>query len=173
VTQIPRIRAFAEQEWALYKNLRLAALTESPEAFGSTLATEAQLSDADWASRLVSGVNSPWDFPVMAELGEQPVGLAWGRIEESNPTVANLYQVWVHPAYRRLGIGQRLLKAVITWAMTRQVYILELGVTLGDTPAMRLYTRAGFEPLGPSQPLRPGAELLSQPMRLELRRSAA
>ena len=169
----PKIRCLAEHEWAIYKDLRLAALAESPDAFGSTFAKEAQRSDAEWANRLTSGVNSSWDFPIVADIDRQPIGLAWGRIEESNPTVANLYQVWVHPNYRRLGTGQLLLEAVTTWARDKQARFLELGVTRGDTPAMRLYTRAGFELVGRPQPIRPGAEVLGQQMQLRLKKGAA
>jgi GNAT superfamily N-acetyltransferase len=173
MTVVPKIRTFAENEWAIYKDLRLTALTESPDAFGSTLAREVQRSDADWASRLASGVNSSWDFPVMAEIDSQPIGLAWGRIEQSNPAVADLYQVWVRPNYRCLGAGQMLLEAVKAWAVDKQVDFLELGLTCGDSPAMRLYLRAGFEPVGQPEPIRPGAELLGQHMRLKLRSDAA
>lgn len=169
---MPKIRSFAEHEWAIYKDLRLAALTESPDAFGSTLAKETQRSDADWTNRLAVGVRSSWDFPVMAEINGQSIGLAWGRIEESNRAVANLYQVWVYPTYRRRGAGQLLLDAVTAWAIGKQAHYLELGVTCGDTPAMRLYKRAGFEPVGQPEPIRPGAELLGQKMRLDLRSGA-
>ena len=172
MTLRPKIRAFAEHEWASYKDLRLAALAESPDAFGSTYAREAQRSDADWAERLASGVNSSRDFPIVAEIDGQPIGLAWGRLEESNPAVAKLYQVWVHPNYRRLGAGQLLLEAVTSWATGKQADLLELGGTCGDTPAVRLYTRAGFEPVGQPRPIRPGAESLGQQMQLKLKRRA-
>lgn len=173
MTLMPRIRSFTEHEWAVYKGLRLAALTESPDAFGSTFAKEVQRSDSEWAGRLASGVNSSWDFPVVAEIESRPVGLAWGRIEQSNSAVANLYQVWVHPNYRRLGVGQLLLEAVTTWAIGKQAQVLELKVTCGDTPAMRLYTRAGFEPVDRPEPIRPEAELLGQHLRLKLRSSTS
>src|SRR5690606_25154746 len=38
--QTPSIRAFHSDEWELYRSLRLAALAESPNAFGSTLDAE-------------------------------------------------------------------------------------------------------------------------------------
>ncbi len=143
----PNIRSFAAHEWATYKDLRLHALAESPDAFGSTLAKEADRPDAEWASRLAAGVNSSWDFPVVAEIDGQAIGLAWGRIEEPNPDVANLYQVWVHPSYRQLGIGQMLLEAVINWATTKLARYLELALIRKfshhqgtKTPRMRLLT---------------------------------
>jgi GNAT superfamily N-acetyltransferase len=61
-----------------------------------------------------------------------------------------------------------LLEAVIAWARAKNARYLDLGVTLGNSPAMRLYTRIGFEPVGAPQPFRPGSELLGQPMRLKL-----
>jgi len=62
-----------------------------------------------------------------------------------------------------------LLDATITWARDAGVRIFTLGVTYGDTPAVRLYTRAGFRPLGPPQPCRPGTDLLGLEMDLDLR----
>ena len=163
----PNIRTFAQHEWAVYKDLRRRALADSPDAFGSTLVREQNRSDAEWASRLAAGANS-WDFPGVAEVAGEPIGLAWGRIEKASPDVGNLYQMWVAPGHRRLGAGRMLLEAVIAWARAKNASYLELGVTCGDSPARRLYTRAGFEPVGKPQLFRPGSELMGQMMRLKL-----
>jgi GNAT superfamily N-acetyltransferase len=162
------VRLFEPGEWRAYKDLRLQALAESPDAFGSTFAREAERTDAEWAYRLASGARSAWDLPLIAMLDACPIGLAWGKIETSHPEVANLYQVWVHPDHRKRGAGQLLLEAVIDWAKSRHAAVLELDVTLGYTPAARLYYRNGFRPVGEPVPLRPGAELLEQKMRLRL-----
>ena len=164
----PSIRPFVPQEWEIYRNLRLYALADSPDAFGRTLAEEQKRSDAEWSRRLLSGATSSWDCPLVAEVDKEPIGLAWGRIERSKPDVANLYQMWVAPRHRRLGIGQMLLEAVIAWARAKNARYLDLGVTLGNDPALRLYTRTSFESVGAPQPLRPGSELLGQRMRLKL-----
>jgi ribosomal protein S18 acetylase RimI-like enzyme len=165
---MPNIRTFAPQEWEIYKDLRLRALADSPDAFGRTLAEEQARSDAGWSNRLSSGANSSWDLPLVAEVDGEPVGLAWGRIEDSRPDVAYLFQMWVAPAYRRLGTGRMLLETVIAWAQAHRARYVDLGVTLSNSPALRLYQRAGFEPAGEPQPLRPGSELLGLPMRLTL-----
>jgi len=169
----PKIRTFAAHEWCIYRDLRLRALTDSPDAFGRTLAEEQDRSDAEWSSHLASGNDSSWDLPLVAEVDREPIGLAWGRIDRSNPDVANLYQMWVAPSHRCLGAGQMLLGVVIAWARAKNASYLNLGVTCGDSPAMRLYTRAGFEPTGRSQPFRPGSKLSGQPMRLKLKSDAA
>ena len=166
--QLPTIRPFTTNEWRTYKDLRLRALAESPEAFGITLAAELERSDGDWSSRLTSGASSGLDLPLVAEVDDEPIGLAWGRVDRDNPEVAYLYQMWIAPDHRRLGAGQMLLEAVIAWAKTRDILYLDLGVTYRDSPAMRLYRRAGFEPLAQPEPLRPDSDLLGQSMRLEL-----
>jgi GNAT superfamily N-acetyltransferase len=165
----PTIRTLTSHEWGIYKNLRLRALADSPDAFGGTLAQEIDRSDTEWSNRLSSGAESRWDLPLVAELGKEPIGLAWGRIESCDLDVAHLYQMWVAPDHRAMGAGQMLLKAVIAWARATNASYLALVVTCGNGPAMRLYARAGFQPVGEPEPLRPGSELLAQPMRLALR----
>ena len=46
-----RIRPLLADDWPLYRSLRLRALRDSPDAFGSTFAAEAQRTDADWQAR--------------------------------------------------------------------------------------------------------------------------
>jgi ribosomal protein S18 acetylase RimI-like enzyme len=168
-TLTPSIRTFASHEWRTYRDLRLRALADSPNAFTSTLVQEEGRTDDEWSSRLQSGVGSRWDLPLLAELGNEPIGLAWGRIETSNRDVANLYQMWVAPNYRGLGVGRMLLAEVVAWARSADTSYIALGVTWDDSPAVRLYLRAGFEPVGEPEPLRPGSEILAQPMRLALK----
>jgi GNAT superfamily N-acetyltransferase len=168
MSHILTVRPFASHEWRVYKDLRLHALADSPDAFGSLLATEQQRSDADWESRLESGASSGLDLPLVAEVDGVPAGLAWGRIDRADFSLANLYQMWVAPDYRRNGLGRVLLETVIAWAKEKDVHHLDLGVTYRESPAMRLYQRLGFEATGKPEPLRPGSHLLCQSMRLEL-----
>ena len=172
MVDVPSIRTFAADEWRVYRDLRVRALADSPDAFGSSLAAEAGRPDAEWARRLASSADLRVSRPLVAELGGELVGLAWGRIDMSAPDVAALYQMWVAPTHRGRGVGQKLLEAVIAWATAQNVAALDLGVTCGDSPARRLYERAGFKPLGEPQPLRPGSTLLAQPMRLALKNAA-
>lgn len=165
---VPSIRAFAQDEWRTYRELRLRALEDSPDAFSRTLAEEEERSDEEWSARLSSGVGSALDHPLVAEVRSEPAGLVWGKIERGEPQKANVYQMWVAPNARRLGAGQMLLDAVIEWARSGNLRHLDLGVTCGNTAATRLYARAGFKPAGNMEPVRPGSLLLMQPMRLEL-----
>jgi len=166
--QSTKIRRLEADEWPLYRELRLRALADSPDAFGSSLAMEQGRPDKEWSERLAWGAASDLDLPLVAMAGEQAVGLAWAKVDASDPSIVNLYQMWVAPEARGQGLGRGLLREAIAWARARQAKAVQLAVTVDDSPAMRLYTREGFRPHGPAEPLRQGASLLALPMVLFL-----
>ena len=162
------IRSFARTEWRRYREIRLGALEDSPDAFASRFADQKDLEDTFWSARVATRVDSSTDLPLLAEVGREPAGMAWGRIEPEDSAIAELLQMWVAPHFRGLGIGNMIVDAVITWATAAGAVRLVLGATCGNTSAMRLYLRAGFEPVGEPEELRLGSDLLAQPMELEL-----
>lgn len=166
------VRKLEEVEWPTYRELRLAALAESPDAFGSTLATEQGLTAGDWTGRLAAGATSDLDLPLIAQVQGRAAGLAWAKVDASDTSIVNVYQMWVAPEFRGQGLGRLLLRAAVDWARARNALAVCLSATCGDTPAMHLYTREGFKPVGQSEPLRSGSPLLAQPMRLHLSESA-
>ena len=163
------VRKFAPDEWRLYRDLRLSALEESPNAFGSTYAHEVQRSDDYWAERLLRGASSASNLPLIAELDGEPAGLAWARVDADVPAIVHLYQMWVAPERRKQGVGRALLDAAVSWARTTGADTLALDVTIGNDAARTLYERAGFRPVGDPKPLRPGSVVQSRSMHLSLR----
>lgn len=163
------VRRFAAHEWQTYRSLRLRALAESPNAFARTHAEEAAFPTERWSARLESAGDTTSEFPLVAELSGEPVGLAWGRIEPFTRGEVHVYQMWVAPEARGHGIGRALLEAIVEWARASNARSVSLGVTCGDTPANHLYRAVGFEPTGAPEPLRPGTALLAQQMTLSLR----
>jgi GNAT superfamily N-acetyltransferase len=162
------VRRFAAQEWRVYRALRLDALRDAPNAFGSTLAREEAFDDDVWANRLASGAESPAELPLVAEDGERAIGLAWARIAPEDPDVAALYQVWVDPEYRHRGVGRLMIDTVLDWARVVGVRQLLLSVALGPGSALEFYRRAGFLEIGSPIPLRADSGLLQQTMRRTL-----
>ena len=150
------------------RNLRLSALRDSPDAFGSTLEGEESRSDEEWERRLRSAEGPEGFLPLVAESGDRFVGLAWGRLDVSAEPTVHIYQMWVAPDTRGQGVGGRLLDEVIGWARRAGAVRVALSVTCGNTVAEKLYTSRGFRPLGRPGSLRPGSSLLSQLMRLDL-----
>ena len=162
-------RRFSAEEWAAYRDIRLRALAEAPDAFGGTFAMDGLRPDSDWADRLLTGANSANDFPLAAEYDGELVGMAWAHVDADTPTIANVYQMWVAPHRRGMGGGAIILNALIEWARTTTAELMELSVTTGNSAAYRLYRAAGFWEHDEPEPLRPGSALVAQPMRLTLR----
>jgi ribosomal protein S18 acetylase RimI-like enzyme len=134
------LQAVTPDDWRIWRDLRIAALAEAPHAFGSRLADWQGTGDREerWRTRL----SIPGSYNVVAVLGGQPVGLASG-IPAGNGE-AELISMWVAPAARGRGIGDRLVAAVEQWARQVPVNVLHLAVSEGNDRAAALYLRNGF-----------------------------
>jgi len=162
------IRRFTADEWPAYRTIRLRALADAPDAFGSTLAAEEALAPETWAARLARGATSDIDRALAAEINGLLVGLAWAKEDGDDPAIVNLFQMWVAPEARGQGVAGALLGEALRWARERGAQAMQLGVTCTNTSAVRLYERAGFVEAGVREPLRPGSALMEQRMRLTL-----
>jgi ribosomal protein S18 acetylase RimI-like enzyme len=163
---MPAIRTLHPDDWPIYRDLRLRALADAPQAFGSTFAEESQRMDDIWAARLAAPALGAYQqgWPFAAEVGGTPVGLAWVKLEGLH---ASVYQVWVAPEARGRGVGATLLDAAIGWARARKATEVRLDVTAGDGAAARLYRRMGFVDVGAPVPM-PGRTTFEQAMALRL-----
>ena len=159
------IRRFTAADWPTWRALRLRALADSPDAFGATLADAQARADGTWQALLAQTVASPHHLPLLAEVADLPAGLAWANAEGSSVT---LYQVWVAPEHRGRGIAQALLARAVDWARQRGAKAVELDVTAGDTPAVRLYRKMGFRETREPVPMANRDGLQEQAMRLPL-----
>ena len=78
-------------------------------------------------------------------VGGRVVGYAgiWLMVDEAHVTTFA-----VDPAWRRRGVGERLLIAVLDLAMERGAREATLEVRLSNLAARRLYEKYGFRPVG-------------------------
>lgn len=164
-----RIKTLAPQDWPIYRSIRLASLSDSPDSFGSTYACEALLPDSEWQSRLNPDGRANNALPLFAVVDGIPVGLAWGLIHDPGSGGANIYQMWVSPEARGLGIGRLFLDHIEVWALKKGCDLLFLSVTTNNIAAIGLYQSSGFVPSGQAEELREGSELKTQSMVKALR----
>jgi len=134
-------------DWQLWRELRLAALAEAPEAFGSTLADWSGSGDAEqrWRARLT-------DVPLNLALtvGGEPVGMVSATAPGSDGAV-ELISLWIAPARRGRGVGDEALRQVAAWAHDQHPgHALVLSVKTDNRAARALYDRHGFVDVGPS-----------------------
>lgn len=135
------LRVVTADDWALWRALRLAALAEAPEAFGSTLAEWSGEGDREqrWRARL----SIPGAHELVVHLDGAPVGMVSG-VPTADAGVVEMISMWVSPAGRGRGVGDRLVEAVVQWARERGATTLRLAVMRDNAPAIALYERHGF-----------------------------
>lgn len=132
-----------EENWRTYRDVRLAALLDSPRAFASTYAGSAARSDAAWVALLES--LDVW----LAFDHDRPVGLvALGRDAELPEDEVYLIQMWVAAPARGTGAGNLLVETALAAAAEAGYARVLLDVAEENAPARRLYERHGFELTG-------------------------
>jgi GNAT superfamily N-acetyltransferase len=133
------IQRAGPEDWAVLRDLRLRALSDSPSAFASTYERERLLTDNEWRERLIRQGR----VSLIAFLGDQPVGIAGGFVDDAG--YAEVVSMWVVPDARGRGVGDALVAEVLRWAREQNVPEARLWVTRGNDVAERLYLRHGFE----------------------------
>ncbi|MCC2958065.1 GNAT family N-acetyltransferase [Massilia sp. IC2-477] len=162
------IRRLRPDDGPAYRSIRLRALEDSPEAFGSSLAEEAARPLDSWSARLDKAAVSGIDCPLVAELDGDAVGLVWAKVDADDPDTVNLYQMWVAPQCRGRGVAAALLDAALAWARERGAHTVGLGVNCANRAAVSLYERAGFTVLGEAYPMAGAPGRMEYAMRLRL-----
>jgi ribosomal protein S18 acetylase RimI-like enzyme len=88
-----------------------------------------------------------WDFTIIAEDEGQLSGVAAAQHVAWNRRVT-LWHLYVMPAFRRRGVGTRLLSAVDEFAVGAGARCIWLETQNVNVPAIRFYRRAGFRLCG-------------------------
>ena len=142
-----KIECVQSYQWQRVKRLRLAALTDAPDAFGSTLADTEKLSDDDW----IKGVEELTTF--IASSDQQDVGMVRCVPHNEKPGCAFLISLWVVPEARKSGAGVLLVQSVIDWATQKGYKDLSLDVANDNAAAIALYEKLLFLPTGKTDSL--------------------
>ena len=140
-----RVRlATAPADIAALRALRIEALTDAPETFGSTLERELARTPSDWQR---------WFSPsavFFLEIDDIPRGLACGVPDKTDATLGHLMAMWVHPDFRGTGGADDLVAAVKQWAAESGRREVHLQVVEANARARRCYERGGFRLTGKS-----------------------
>jgi ribosomal protein S18 acetylase RimI-like enzyme len=147
----------------VFKEVRLRALQDAPMAFGSTYATECQLTYLDWSKR-VERWNGEFGAGFLAMDEGHACGIAGSSLDEKDATRAQLISMWTAPTHRGRGIGRLLVNEVVKWAHGRSARELRLMVTSTNELAMRFYEGLGFTRTGRTQPYPNDATMIEYEM---------
>lgn len=137
------IRRLKTGESALYRQLRLASLRDSPEAFATTLESALARDEASWRKQADEAATGP-DRAIFVMLDDGPAGLAALYRDPEKPATGELVQVWVAPAMRGGGAAFALIDAILAWAAAQGFATIRAEVTRDNLRALKFYRRQGF-----------------------------
>lgn len=145
------IRRLTPADASAYRELRLRALREHPEAFTSSYEEDSHLPVEVSQQRLGSPHQRFWGAYEGAVLCGM-LGLECGKRakDRHKATVVGLY---VAPEALGRGTGRALVDTLVDDARVSGLQLLVLTVTEGNAAAQRLYEQAGFRSFG----IEPGA----------------
>jgi ribosomal protein S18 acetylase RimI-like enzyme len=144
-----RVEVATPSAWREVRDLRLAALADSPDAFAATLEDEQGRPEGYWRLRLDQPDHTTFVVTLATGGRPRPVGLAvLGPSPGGGPRVLGLYSVWVAPDARGRGVGDALLAAATSWATGAGADRIVLDVGDHNDRAVAFYARWGFSPTG-------------------------
>jgi ribosomal protein S18 acetylase RimI-like enzyme len=164
---VVRIDRLSPQDDQRSRSIRLQALQEAAESFGSTFDTEVNFTQENWQRRLERSDAVTF---VASEEGDD-IGTVVGVADPEHPGEAALVAMWVAPETRGRRVGEALVQAVIDWARSEGYKAVRLAVADHNASAQRLYDRTGFVPTRTVDTFPPPRTHITQhERRLELRR---
>jgi RimJ/RimL family protein N-acetyltransferase len=145
------VRILREADGEAFWNIRLRALRDDPESFGSSYEEILERGIAGVTQSLRKRDTAPDDVTFGAFEGRTLVGIAGFRREEEvkKRHKGVIWGMYVPREMRGKGIGKALLQAAISYAKTLpQLEQINLSVVLTSREARQLFISLGFEPYG-------------------------
>lgn len=153
------IQRATARDWRRWKTIRLRALEEAPDAFGSTLEAERGFDDSVWRERLGKRSSACLLATHAREDASVELGLvACMPYEGKAAGSAGIFSMWVAPEARRAGVGLALMRAAIDWARSEGFERIYLDVGDANPAAIALYESLGFVATGRTGTLDPPRE---------------
>ncbi len=142
------VRRLAEEDWDEYRQTRLRALKESPEAFVASADEEVDYPEERWRDRMRRSQR------LLAERDGQAMGVASiGSENTADDTVGELFGLWVSPDARGSGVARRLLEAAAKAARESEMKHLVYWVGTDNGRAVAFASSFGFRPTDNRRPM--------------------
>jgi len=132
------VRVLGQQDWPVYRAVRLAALEESPDVLGATRDREASADEDHWRVQMTAARR------LVVELDGRVCGVvSVGRFGEE-PDSADLSRLWVDPSARSTGAAGRLVDSAVTLAAAEGLKRMYYWVGTENARAIGFATSFGF-----------------------------
>jgi ribosomal protein S18 acetylase RimI-like enzyme len=156
--EIRRIRA---DEGLAYREVRLRALKQAPDAYGTTFAEASTRTETEWTEFARRSAESETFALFVLDRGDGSLaGLAAISMEEGVPEEGTVFQMWIDEDLRGTEWGSGLLAAAERHGESLGARSITLSVEDDNPRARRFYDRAGYTLTGASEGNRRGGQTL-------------
>ena len=147
------VRALGEEDWQVFRDVRLAALQDAPEAFVADQAQEEAFDEHRWRERIRRSTR------LVAERDGTVLGVvSIGQTEEPRAGTAELFGLWVAPGARGTGVAWKLVEAGADRAHADGRSHLSYWVGTDNGRAVAFASSFGFRPSSTRRPMRVASE---------------
>ena len=143
-----KVRVLQEDEWQLYREARLAALRDAPEAFVARHEDEASCGDDVWRLRMTRARR------IIAERGDDIVGLVCLGLHNENPETGEVFALWTAPTVRGEHVAHALVSAAALKAAQDGCRLLYFWAGSDNASAIGFASHFGFRPTAERRPVR-------------------
>ena len=140
-------RRATKDDVKLFKDVRLMALKDSPEAYGSTYESAVRRDHESWKDQLWGTTAGADRNTLFAFDGDRCIGIA-ALYREPSALSGDLIMMWVAPEYRGSAAASALVQNLLCWAKDSGFSAVSLNVTDTNARAIRFYKNQGFHPTG-------------------------
>jgi len=144
-----QIRRVNESDYDQVRELRIAALRDSPNSFADTLEDTQAKPTQNWIELTQSLCNEHIMFILDTE--GVSVGSVYGLADSHDEKVGRVAGMWVSCRYRKRGFGKALLQQLLSWAKTRRFIEMRLWAPSNDSKINEFYESSGFALTGVRQ----------------------
>lgn len=155
------VRRIEVGEGPLYKRIRLAALSDSPNAFATTFDSANRRSLKDWSEQADSTATGTDRVTIFAFINNEPIGIAALYGDDQIRNSGEIIQFWVDPAHRGGLVAEKLIEEIFSRAGKHRFKCLSVWASKGNESAIQFFEKYGFELTHETQPFRPGSDLIS------------
>ncbi|TWP34713.1 GNAT family N-acetyltransferase [Leekyejoonella antrihumi] len=143
------VRALGDEDWQVYRDVRLAALAESPDAFAAKAAHEQAFEEELWRKRIARSRR------LVAEQDDKVVGVvSVGHKGSQDERVSELFGLWVMPELRGKGVAWRLVEAGVDQARSDSYDFVLYWVGTDNGRAVAFASSFGFRPTDTRRPMK-------------------
>ena len=135
------IKNLQENQWQLFKRLRIESITDAPHAFSTRLEDIQNRSDTFWQRLVRKYANDLDSTTCLVYLNGYPCGMAACIFEEDS---AELVGLWVEPAFRRQGAAKAIIVHASGLSKERGLHQLKVVVFPDNLEAIEFYHSVGF-----------------------------